>query len=263
MLTIWVFLVCAVMASKEKLGKMHTVIILNTICNIYHMLGGEIKFHLSPDYKNYFDRIYAKFRELTHTIVHLIAGGIPSLEEFKTFLGISFQDLKSRLSIAESFNDVMVLTIKEKCTVTKIACLETIVDHYNIENARSCITTYKSAVDEICVEFKDSVLDVTSVSTVFKCESIMFVLGWQRTDDLTLNDIDGLLQKAFGDMANKISFKYGLKRKLIKNDNNIFSNLNNLVTCIVYDVYYTIIYILYTTLSSFSVVECCAWFAFT
>ena len=120
------------------------------------------------------------------------------------------------MSKAESFDDVMELTIKEKCTVTNIACLEKIVDHYNIENARPHITTYKSSVDKICVEFKHDVLDVTTVSTSFKYESIMFVLEWQRTDDLTLNDIDGLLCKAFGDMANKISFKYGLKRKLIK-----------------------------------------------
>ena len=110
----------------------------------------------------------------------------------------------------------MELTIKEKCTVTNIDCLEKIVDHYNIENARPHITTYKSSVKKICVEFKDNVLNVTTVSTSFKYESIMFVLEWQRTDDLTLNDIDGLLWKAFGDMANKISFKYGLKRKLIK-----------------------------------------------
>ena len=149
----------------------------------------------------------------------------------------------------------MEFTIKKKCTVANIDCLETIVDHYNIENARPHITTYKSAVDEICVEFKDSVLELTTVSNPFKYESMMFVLGWQRTDDLTLNDINGLLQKVFGDMANNTSFKYGLKRKRIKNDNNMFSNLNNFITCIVYDVYYTTIYILYTTLSNFLVVE--------
>ena len=110
----------------------------------------------------------------------------------------------------------MELIIKEKCTVTNISCLETIVDHYNIENARRRITTYKSSVDKICVEFKESVLELTTVSTSFKYESIMFVLGWQRTDDLTLNDINDLLSKSFGDMANKVSFKYGLKRKIIK-----------------------------------------------
>ena len=184
------------------------------------MLDGQITLHLSPNYKKYFERIIADFRELVRAIVPLIAGGVPSLEEFKTFLERCFEELKPQLSIVESFVDVIKLTIKEKCTVTNIACLEKIVDYYNIENARPHITTYKSAIDEICVEFKDSILGITTVST-FKYESIMFVLGWQRTDDLTLNDIYGLLSKAFGDVASRISFKYRLKRKLIKNNNNI------------------------------------------
>ena len=110
----------------------------------------------------------------------------------------------------------MELTIKENCTVTNIACLETIVHHYKIEKAKPHIATYKSSVDEICTNFKYSVFDVTIISSSSKYESIMFVLGWQRTDDLTLNDIDGLLWKAFGDMTNRISFKHGLKRKLIR-----------------------------------------------
>ena len=181
------------------------------------MLGGEIKFHLPPNYKDYFDRIKVIFGEFTHTIVPLIDGGITSLEEFKTFLErCSEEELKLRLSKAESFYDVMVLAIKEKCTVTNIDCLEKIVDHYNIENVRPHITTYKSSVDKICMEFKDNVLNVTSVSTSFKYESITFVLGWQRKDDLTLDDIKGLLRKTFGDMAYIVSFKYVLKRKLIK-----------------------------------------------
>ena len=206
------------------------------------MLGDEIKLHLSPHYKNYFDRIKAKFREFTHAILPLIAGSIPSLEEFKTFLGTRFEELKPQLSITKSLDDVMKITIKEKCTLTNIDCLETIVDHYNIENVRPHITTYKSSVDEICVVFKDSVLDITTISSSFKYESIMFVLGWQQTEDFPLSDIYGLLLKAFGDIANKVSFKYGSKRKLIKMTICVFNNLKSLATCIVYDVYYTIIY---------------------
>ena len=206
------------------------------------MLDGEINLHLSPHFKSYFDRIYAKFQELTHTIVPLIAGGIPSLEEFKIYLERCFEELNPQLSIAESFANVMELTMKEKCNVTDIDCLEKIVDHYNIENARDHFKTYRSSVDKICVEFKDSVLELTTVSTSFKYESIMFVLGWQRTEDLTHNDINGLLSKAFGDMANIVLYKYGMKRKLIKMTICTFSNLKNLPVCIIYVVYYTIIY---------------------
>ena len=152
--------------------------------------------------------------ELTDTIVPLIGGGIPSLEEVKTVLGTCFHELKPHLLTAESLDDVIEL-IKKKCTISDITCLETIVDHYNIESVRHHITDYKSAVDDICVKFRCNVLE-KNISTSFKYESITFVLEWQQTDDLTLDgDIDGLLQKSFGDMTKKILSKYELKRKPI------------------------------------------------
>ena len=92
------------------------------------------------------------------------------------FLGECFKELKLQLSITESFDDVMELTIKKKCTVTNIDCLETIVDHYNIENARPHITTYKSSVDEICVEFKDNVLHL-NLRQRYKQDNVDFDLS--------------------------------------------------------------------------------------
>ena len=198
------------------------------------MLGRKIKLHLSSAYKYHFDKIKAKFEELTHTIVPLIARGIPSLEDVKMFLVKHFNKLAPQLYIVESFEDVMT-TMKESCTVINIACFEAIVDHYNIENVRSHITTYKSAVDEICEEFRRDVVVkknlITGSSSFLKYEEIVFVLGWHRMDDLTFDDIDGLLRKGFENMAKRILFKYGPKRKLVNNDS--YSNIGNLATCIV------------------------------
>ena len=219
------------MAAKETLGEM--LLHLYSVIFIYHILGGEIKVRLSPGYKNYFDQIKAKLGELTHTTVPLIAGGIPSLEEVKTFLGTRFHELKSQLSTAESFDDVIAL-IKKKCTISDITCLETIVNHFNIENIRHHITTYKSAVDEICEKIKHRVLENEKVIThQDRYESITFVLGWQQTDDFTLKDINTLLQKLFGNMAKIILSKYGLIRKLIKNKIILVSLIKSLVVCIV------------------------------
>ena len=173
--------------------------------NLLHVLGVKKEVHLSPSYKNYFDQIKAKFGELIDTIVPLI--------------GTRFHELKPHLSTAESFDDVIELMKKKKCTIANITCLETIVNDYNVENARPHVTVYKSAVNEICVKFKHRVLEnenVTNVSTFFKYESIMFVIKWQQTDDLTHNDIHDLLSKAFGDMAKEILFKYEMNRKLTK-----------------------------------------------
>ena len=200
------------------------------------MLGRKIKLHLSSTYKCHFDHIKAKFEELSHTIVPLIARGIPSVEDVKMFLVKHFNELAPQLYLVESFDDVMT-AMKESCTVVNISCFEAIVDHYKIENARTHITTYKSAVDEICEEFTHNVVEKENLKTdspsFLQYDEITFVLGWHRMDDdLTLDDIDGFLRKGFGDMTKGIWFKYGSKRKLL-NNHMCCSNLGNLVTCIV------------------------------
>ena len=181
------------------------------------ILGRKIKLHLSSAYKYHFDQIKAKFEELSRTIVPLIARGIPSLEDVKMLLVKHYNKLAPQLYLAESFDDVMT-AMKESCTVVNISCFEAIVDHYKIENAQSHITTYQSGVNEICEGFRRDVLVKKNLMTdslsFLKYEEIVFVLGWHRMDDLTFDDIDGLLQKGFEDMAKGILFKYGPKRKL-------------------------------------------------
>lgn len=56
-----------------------------TLSFISTLLGCKLKIHLSSAYKYHFDKIKAKFEELTHTIVPLIARGIPSLDDVKMF----------------------------------------------------------------------------------------------------------------------------------------------------------------------------------
>ena len=156
----------------------------------------------------------------THAIVPLIAGGIPSLDDVKMFLVEHFNNLAPQLYLAESFDDVMT-TMKDSLTVINVTCFEVIADHYKIEDAITRIVTYKSTVDEICEEFRRNVVEKENLTTdslsIFKYEEIVFVLGWHRMDDdLTFDDIDGLLRKGFGDMTEGIWFKYGSKRKLLK-----------------------------------------------
>ena len=133
-----------------------------------------------------------------------------SLKELKKFLGRCFRELKPQLSVAESFDDVMEV-VEEKCTVVNIRCLETIIDHYNVQEAQVHITTYKSEVDKLCEEIKLSVCQkenfMTGPSSLLKCETIKFVLEWE-TDKHTFNEIRGLLWKAFGKMAKRVLVKH-------------------------------------------------------
>ena len=135
---------------------------------------------------------------------------LPKLEKLKKYLGRCFRELKPQLSVTESFDNVMEL-VEEKCTVVNIGHLETIIDHYNVEEAKVHITTYKSEVDKLCEEIKLSVCQkenfMTGPSSLLKCETIKFVLEWE-TDKHTFNEIRELLWKAFGKMAKRVLVKH-------------------------------------------------------
>ena len=135
---------------------------------------------------------------------------VPSpLEKLKKYLRRCFRELKPQLDIAKSFDDVMQI-VEEKCTVINVACLEAIINYYNIDDAKVHITAYKSAVDKFCEEVKLSVCEnenlLTGPSSLLKCETIEFVLGW-NTDEHTLSEIQDLLWKAFGGVAKKVFVK--------------------------------------------------------
>ena len=161
------------------------------------------------------------FGNLIETVEPLIAKGVPSLEELKKYLRRCFRELKPQLSSAESFDDVMEL-VEDKCTIINICCLEAIVDHYNITEAKRHITEFKTTVDMFCEKVKTDVcinqnFKVTS-SHHLTCETIEFVLEWEA-DKYTLSDIKDLLSKAFKDMAKSVQVR------AIKEGNSI------IVTC--------------------------------
>ena len=161
------------------------------------------------------------FGNLIETVAPLIAKAIPSLKELKTYLRRCFRELKPQLSSAESFDDVMEL-VEDKCTIINSCCLEAIVDHYNITEAKRHITEFKTAVDKFCEKVKTDIcinqnFKVTS-SYHLTCETIEFVLEW-KTDEYTLSHIKDLLSKAFKDMAKSVQVR------AIKEGNSI------IVTC--------------------------------
>ena len=129
------------------------------------------------------------FGNLIETVEPLIVKGVPSLEELKKYLRRCFQELKPQLSSAESFDDVMEL-IEDKCTIINICCLEAIVDHYNITEAKRHIIEFKTTVDMFCEKVKTDVcinqnFKVTS-SHHLTCETIEFVLQWKQMNILSI-----------------------------------------------------------------------------
>ena len=166
------------------------------------MQGGDKYIWLRPNYQDVFDHMRAKLRNLLHTTVHacVYAKEIPSLEELKTFLRICFQELENDLKDAKSFDDVMNILIREKCTIVNISYLEIIANHYNIEEVNPQIAAYKSEVDRVCEELKLKICEdfMSDPSSLFKYAYIEFRLRW-NPDRSVLNDITELLWKvAFG-----------------------------------------------------------------
>ena len=168
----------------------------------------HVQINLSHAYQHEFDEMSAAFGNLIHTVGPLIATCIPSLEDLKKYLQRCFRELRPQLSIAESFDDVMDV-VQDKCTITNIACLEVIVNRYNIEEAKVHIAAYKAKVDDFCKMIKITICQnkdfMTSPSTL-KCETIEFVLEEERSEH-ALSEIRHLLFKAFEDIADRVVVK--------------------------------------------------------
>ena len=147
------------------------------------------------------------FGNLIKTVSQLIEAGIPSLNDLKIYLRTCFRDLRPQLATAESFNDVMDL-VQDKCTIINVCCLEAIVNHYKITEAKPYINEFKTAVDTFCEHIKVDIclkqnFKIASFSHHLTCETIEFVLEWE-TDKYTLRDIKDLLSKAFEDMTKSV-----------------------------------------------------------
>ena len=178
---------------------------------------------LQPVYQEDFDQMRVDFGNLIVNVSPLIKAAIPSLDDFKMYLRRCFEELKPQLPLAESFDDVIDL-VQDKCTIINVCCLEAIIDHYNIIEAKTHIIKFKTAVGEFCEKVKADIcltesFTITSTSSHhLTCETIEFVVEWEA-DKRTLNHIKGLLSKAFKDMAKSVQVR------AIKEGNSI------IVTC--------------------------------
>ena len=147
------------------------------------------------------------FGNLIETVAPVISAGIPSLQELKLYLHRCFVELKPQLSLATSFDDVMEI-VEDKCTVVNICCLEAIINHYNITAAEQHVKVFKKTVDDFCEKLKAEIcssdrLISTLSSHCFNFETLEFVVEW-NVENCTLDDIRGLLLKAFKDIAKNV-----------------------------------------------------------
>ena len=179
-----------------------------TILFIDQTFPSQVSLHRT--YRYNFDQMKVTFGNLMMTMSPLIKAGIPSLEDLKVYLRRCFRELRPQLATAESFDDVMDL-VQDKCTIINVCCLEAIVDHYDITEAKPHITKFKTTVDSFCADVRADIclkqnFKTTLSSHHLTCDTIEFVLEW-KTDEHTLSHIKDLLSKAFEDMANSVQVR--------------------------------------------------------
>ena len=149
------------------------------------------------------------FGNLFVTVSPLIESSITSLKDLKDNLKKWYPELRSRLSSARSFSDVMEV-VQDRCTIINVHCLKIIADHYKVRDANIKITKFKTKVTKFCKEIKAKICFKQTFNITFcshlTCNTIVFVLAWEP-DEYTLNDIKNLLSKAFKDMADSVQVR--------------------------------------------------------
>ena len=153
---------------------------------------------------------YGNLMEEVVPIVVKSVKSISSLRALKKYLDRCFPELTHQLERAKSFKNIMDL-VEDKCTIINVACLEAIVDHYNITEAKKHIEDFKKLVDDFCEKIKANIcynqsFKVDSFSHLLICETIVFVLEWDA-DKRKIGDIKRLLAKAFKDLVNNVQVR--------------------------------------------------------
>ena len=124
------------------------------------------------------------------------------MDDLKSFLRRCRPEVKPHLSLAKSFDDVMEI-IEEKCSIINVSILETIVNHYCINEAADYILAYKTHLEEFCEINICNVQLKKLSSSLLTCNTIKFIVNWEVTK-CTLSAIKGLLWKAFQDFDKKV-----------------------------------------------------------
>ena len=161
------------------------------------MLDGIIK---EPPHLHSFNSLQQGFITLVSALTHLIADNLSSLRELKMYLQRSFRELKPQLAHAKSSDDVVAIIVG-KYNIINVDCLEAIVDHLDVKEAKDHITAYKKKADEFCKEISLSMccnenFKAVSLSCLLTCETVQFTLKW-NADEHKLIEVQDLLTSLF------------------------------------------------------------------
>ena len=151
-----------------------------------------------------FTAMRAKFGKMLYGIQKSIEENRVPVHCLKSFLGYSYCDLVSRLSVCENINGILNL-VQEKCSVIDVSLLQGMAEEFELKEAEQHINTYKEEIEEFCqtVSVRLSLKETFQVSvphTPLKCETATFVLDW-NPDEHMLDDVRNLLSATFESLS--------------------------------------------------------------
>ena len=185
---------------------------------IQYEYKGKIKFLLvnetekllginEPSQPHSFESLRQNFNVFISSIRCLIADNVSSLENLKSYLQRYYRELKPQLAHAKLAEDVITIIV-EKYNIINVDCLEAVVDHLEIVEAKAHISSYNVTVDNFfegatfsaCYN-KSFKSDLSS--HLLNCETVELTLEW-KIDRHKLNDVRVLLSKFFGDIHKRV-----------------------------------------------------------
>ena len=97
--------------------------------------------------------------------------------------------------------------VVQECTITRIQYLEGIAKRFKVTDAEGDISDYHKHVEEQCSQLSIKCIERHHLrspqSSRLICNTIKFIVRWEVTER-QLKDVEGVLWKAFGDMAEDV-----------------------------------------------------------
>ena len=122
----------------------------------------------------------------------------PPLIDLKSLICLFNSDLKAKLSECNDISSV-VYVIEGECSLTDVELLETVVEEFEVTEAKEVMQQYKTTLEEFCysmsldLSLKEK-FDAVNTSPSLKCETATYVFDW-RPDEKKLKDITDILSK--------------------------------------------------------------------
>uniref|UniRef100_A0A1X7TCQ3 Death domain-containing protein n=1 Tax=Amphimedon queenslandica TaxID=400682 RepID=A0A1X7TCQ3_AMPQE len=148
-----------------------------------------------------FSSMRASLGRMLYKVHKAILKKSPSIDDIKILIILCNSDLKGKLAECNDISSV-VYVIEGECSLTDIELLETVVEEFEVTEAKEVMQQYKATLEEFCHSISLDLclkekFDAVNTSPSLKCESATYVFDW-RPDEKKLKDITDILSKTSG-----------------------------------------------------------------